>query len=749
MAAAVQALLEPYPTPLAIKIVPSDGAKLDSNPPSFWWSGFDSAPKTYKLEVSSPTQTWTFTDLTNNYFTLPFELPTNTTYSWRVTKYKPGSSATSAIRKFQLLAGAESIGILAPDFASQVANAPHPRLLPNGLARTKYLASPDGIGYPTRIKNEDWYFTNCNNATLMPDSNLTAASFPAGSQALELFLSKVAADVNTLTKAIYTYSWSLWLNPSNAIHFAELRRRMLSIAAYNVTGATGAASQDQANRDIMLSLSMAYDVVKSNLTESERASVVAAIRARGLQVYNGGTEIKGLLMYPHDSHGANTLGFLSCTALAMAGEFPEAVQWLNETLPMYIALYSTWSTEDGGFGNGLGYAFFDATDSPQRWNWMSSASGVNVVGKQWIRNWPLQFIYFSPPYADSVGVGFGDSGEMDATFYRGIICGSLISRVLGDTSSILTQAQRNLYLWYCDRVNANKYTDDRYYGHMWLANFSPVPQLTDVAMNAAGYAAGIYLRQIGWVAMHSTLFSPNRTSLYFRCGPFGSYNHNSADQLSFTLSHRGQSFLIASDKAQSGGVTLSNDQGQRINSFTSVGAVKQWSTTDAFDAVTGSAVDAYNDGYTSKQVTRASRSIIYLRGTNKFIIQDQFDSPTPQNWSWNFHSYKAVTQLGPGRVMVPAPTGNATVYLRVLNPDSLVFSQTNLFPANAQTSLPNQNHAKWQVWSPTTSFSLVVVVDPDCTNSTLVEEAGILANRSVALPDGTHLVFDGDLLHQV
>ncbi|KAJ3294441.1 hypothetical protein HDU79_011015 [Rhizoclosmatium sp. JEL0117] len=649
------AILEPYPAPVSdwmtqtsfpissIKVVPSDGAKLDSNPPSFWWTGADTGPKTtYRLDIWSVNQTWSFKDLANNYFTVPFEIPTNTTYSWRVIKNKAGVNVTSVNRTFEVLY----------DFASKVSVSACPRLLPSGNSRTKFLASPSGIGFPTRIKNEEFYFIRMNNATLMPDSNLTSASFPPGSPEWAAFLSKTANDISALTLAIYNFSWSLWFNPSNLVHFTELRRRVLSIASYNVTGMTGTASQDQANRDIMLSLSMAYDVIKQNLTEAERTLVVNTIRARGMQVYNNGAEIK-------------------------------------------------------------------------------------ILGVQ------------------TVGVGFGDSGEMDATVYKAIICGSLIARVLADTSSILTQSQKNLYLWYCDRLNTNAMLDDRYNGHIWAAPFPSIPQLTDVAMKAAGYAPSIHLKQIGWVAMHSTLFSPNRTSLYFRAAPLGSGNHNNADQLAFTLSHRNQSFLIASGYYDYYGSAqhynwrkqTKAQSGQTINSFFASGSIRQWYTSNEYDAVTGTAVNAYNDGYGTKQVTRATRSIIYFRGTNQYIIQDQFDSPVPQSWSWNFHAYKNMTLLGPGRVLIPAPAGNATVCLRVLNPDNLVFTQTNLFPANAQTTLPNQFHAKWQVWSPTKTFALVVVIDPDCTNATVPGEASIVSTRSVPLPNGTFLKFDGDFLN--
>ncbi|KAJ3062380.1 hypothetical protein HDU99_005235, partial [Rhizoclosmatium hyalinum] len=348
---AVVAILEPFPAPpfpdwmsqswapSSIKILPSHGAKLDSNPPNFWWNGIETVPKTtYKLEVWSATQSWTFKDLRRNYLTLPFEVPTNTTYAWRVTRFKwDGTVSVSLNRTFQMLVGAESIGFLPPDFISRIAASPRPRLIQNGNAKAQYLASPLGIGFSSRLKSVDWYFALRLNAPLPPDSNLTAASFPAGSPEWAAFLSKVAGDVSLLTSAIYTFSWSLWLNPSNSIHLTELRRRILHLCTYNVTGTTSAASQDQANRDIMMSLAMAYDVIKPNLTDSDRTTVLGVIRARAIQVYRNGDEIGSLLKFPHDSHGANTLGYLACTAIITIGEIPEAVTWLNETLPMYIA----------------------------------------------------------------------------------------------------------------------------------------------------------------------------------------------------------------------------------------------------------------------------------------------------------------------------------------------------------------------------------------------------------------------------
>ncbi|KAJ3016748.1 UNVERIFIED_CONTAM: hypothetical protein HDU68_012043 [Siphonaria sp. JEL0065] len=668
-----------------------------------------------------------------------------------------------------MAAFAQSVGVLPTPLTAYVSAQPHPRLVPNANSRAAFLASAAGSTFPKRIANLAWWYSAHLNDPLMADLNTTSFAFPYGSPEYAAFVSQLASDVSKQTFGIYNYAWPLWLNPSDQVKINELKRRINAITAFNVTGATSAASQDQTNRDIMMSLAMAFDIVKDNLTSTERAAVVNTIRARGMQIYNNGAETKSLLTSPYDSHGANTLGFLACTALAVVGEFPEASVWLEETLPMYVALYSTWSAEEGGFGNGLGYAYFDATDSGQRWSWMNSGSGINILAKQWIRTWPIQFIYFGPPYAESIGVGFGDSGEMDTTTgYQGLICASVISRILGDPTTIVTAKQQQLYRWYCDRVYAPN-NDDRWNSHIWAPNFVTNMSLTDAVMNTTGYPSSIHLKQIGWVAMHSTLFSKNRTSLYFRAGPFGSYNHNNADQLCFTLSHRGRSFLISSGyydyygsnqhfnwrkqtKAQSGGVTYNNGQGQKINSFSAVGAIKQFHTSDTFDTVTATALDAYNDGFAtnSHPLTNATRSIVYLRKTNQYVILDQFNSTAPQNWTWNFHAYRPVIERGPGRVMIQAGAENSTVCLRVVSPvnaQGLVFSQTTAFPANAQTTLPNQSHARWEVAVATKSFALVVVVDPDCTDVALVGEADIPFTRRIQVPGGGGVLrFDGSLL---
>src|SRR5690606_27048156 len=53
----------------------------------------------------------------------------------------------------------------------------------------------------------------------------------------------------------------------------------------------------------------------------------------------------------------------------------------------------------------------------------------------------------------------------------------------------------------------------------------------------AGTPDALHLPSIGWVALHSDLADPKRTSVYFKSSPppFGAFNHQAADQNAFVI----------------------------------------------------------------------------------------------------------------------------------------------------------------------------------------------------------------------
>src|SRR5690606_6142964 len=61
-----------------------------------------------------------------------------------------------------------------------------------------------------------------------------------------------------------------------------------------------------------------------------------------------------------------------------------------------------------------------------------------------------------------------------------------------------------------------------------------------------GTADAAWFPSVGWVAMHSRLADPERTSIYFKASPYGSHNHSHGDQNAFVIHHRGERLAIAS-----------------------------------------------------------------------------------------------------------------------------------------------------------------------------------------------------------
>ena len=89
------------------RVVPSNKGIVEQNPPSFWWSGYQSINKNTSFTVSlwanvtsidNVTPQWTFTTKLN-YLNIPFTLPLGTNYLWQVTRVNvsAGTSIPSAL----------------------------------------------------------------------------------------------------------------------------------------------------------------------------------------------------------------------------------------------------------------------------------------------------------------------------------------------------------------------------------------------------------------------------------------------------------------------------------------------------------------------------------------------------------------------------------------------------------------------------------------------------------------------------
>ncbi len=717
---------------LYVRIVPPDGAIIKSNPPSFWWTaqGFLGNGKSFKLSIWANSSAdrqpdWSFTT-TNCFYNVPLALPVDTHYFWRVTLMDSvkGTSNDSDVRTFFVASDATTF-IVPTDVITTAKNSDHPRLLMKGDVKTAFLASSAGQSFVKQLNTVVIPYLNRRLGETLPVApNKTASDFPPGSPEWAAYLSSVMNDF-TSPQVLYISNciYALWYNSSNAIYVNELKRRTFALLDADPAGATSNASQDQANRAILLSLAQTLDLIYNNFTVTDRNRILANIKNRTEQVYENGGVFTQLMTAPFDSHGANTLGFIASASAAMLGLIPEADAWAA-SIPMFLNMYSTWGEHEGGFGNGMGYNYFDVTSAPSRFNFLKWSTGVSLYQKQWVREWPLQFIYFSPPGAASGGLGFGDSGQQDMRGYQPMVCLNVVSPLLDESP---TTEYQDLYNWYCNALTYKGFVDSRYNDVIWSREFNSPQPLT------GNYPNAIHLAPIGWASFHSSLSDIQRTSLFFRSGRFGSYNHNYADQLCFTFAHKGKALLINSGyydyygsahhyswtkttRSKSGGVTMDGGVGQTINQISATGNITQFGHSNEFDFVTGDALVAYNYGVTNPalQLTRAIRSVVYFRASNQFVIFDQFDANSPRGFEWNLHAFKNFTVVSPSTVK--SSDGNASLCIKMLYTSSdYTFTQTDQFAV--PVNLPNQAHGQFKINTNLTSVTFVVLLDPDCTGN--------------------------------
>ncbi len=319
--------------------------------------------------------------------------------------------------------------------------------------------------------------------------------------------------------------------------------------------------------------------------------------------------------------------------------------------------------------------------------------------------------------------------------------------------------EAELYNNYCSQMPRYKIgLDFRYDDTIWSADFDNVPTLTK------DYPKSIHLKTPGWAAFHSSMSDYNRTALFFRATKYGSFNHNNADQLCFTMVHKAQPVFIASGyydyymsphhknwrkttRAQSGAITMDGGMGQGFDTMEAAGNITQYATTEEYDYVTGDALLAYNAGLAADsqlRLTRAIRSLVYLRAANQFLIFDRFDAVSPRQFEWNIHAYENFTQLSPSVIQSTRQGVSACVNMLHASTD-VTFWQTDQFPANALIAMPNQAHGQFMFTSNSTTASFVVLIDPDCTGNVPDVQQG--SNGEWSFNVGTtNFVFNGDKL---
>lgn len=483
-------------------------------------------------------------------------------------------------------------------------------------------------------------------------------------------------------------------------YLAEAIKRGDELAALSPTGPTGYARQDQATRMIALSLTKALDLLYGQLDISQRAKWSSVVKVRANDMYAELSGANGRLdQYPFDSHGGNALGYLALVAALSLGEFEEADVWFNYAVRSYIHQIYAWSGPEGGFANGTAYGQAVMDISVQIWDSLSEITGVNLYAKPWSEGFMRFMGSFVPP-GQATHV-FGDGHEDAPNTYLLKAFSSRIPTPVGK--------------WYYNAVSG---VEDPL---TLLLAPSPLPANT-VATPMAPPQASVF-PSVGWVAMHSDIVDRNRTSLYFKSSPFGSYNHSHGDQNSIVLFSGGKQLLSEAgyydwygsplwknwyrQTRSHNGITYDGGIGQATDgntvNLTRNGKIIAFTTTSALDYAEGDATPAYEGA-----LSTARRKVWYLRNQNAAVVMDTLASATARAFEWNFHAPAAISITNGTAKIV---NGDKSVCLRSLNSGTTLARWTGYTPKAGVV----EDHAAFKL-PKQTAAEFLVLIDIGCVN---------------------------------
>jgi len=432
----------------------------------------------------------------------------------------------------------------------------------------------------------------------------------------------------------------------------------------------------------------------------------------------------------------------------LVGDLPAANTWVQDLLPFALNAVSPWSGEEGGYSNGTPYSLWDTGASLSAWYVLRRATGIDLAQKAWVRNYARFLAYFVPATAkaSAPGIPTTDPSTPIGLFGDGFAESQLFEERARFGKGYTYFAPSALGCWYASRLVGEDFTRIEYL-------MSPPNTCNPAPSFPSGTSNSLFLPTIGWMAMHSDLADPTRTSVYFKSSPppFGAYAHQSADQNAFVINAGGERLTIESGyygehdagynsnhwqywvkrTRSKNAVTFDGGQGQIAFehqpdpfqiTYARYGSITQQQSTVDYDIVTGDATDAYNGA-----LTKAVRSLVYLRpGT--VLVYDNLASGTARTWEWNIHALNPFAVMDGGRIQITSGTqslcadilaGPDRQFVPVSAPEFSSWGRSN-DPTNDVSAAPSdpnaaaQYHGKFVSAQPSTTAEFVVLLRVGC-----------------------------------
>jgi hypothetical protein len=645
--------------PLIVNPSPAMNQVQAQNPPGFSWARHPTGAAKYELEIAPTGGGGPIRVVVDRNWYLPSKAMALGKYTWRVRPTTSGDWSDK--RTFTVTSGAKSFEVPDNDtLRARILAKPRPRSLPATF-------TPVSTWNASRLSAMESYVSRLGNevkaqAKALPD--LSDARWPV--VITSPLTATMAAQQTDVRQRINEASRQLeaaavmWRLSADRQYLTEALRRGDQLAGLNSVGPTSYANQDQATRQIALSLIKAVDILGSSLDAGRKPSWLQSVKGRTNQIYASLAGDNGRLdQFPFDSHGNTSLVFLVLISSLSLGDIDDAQKWFDFSFRAYANSPSPWSGPEGGYANGTAYAEYTAGYLVALWDPLTNASGVNFYAKPWTLGF-LDFVSeFIPPGSRFHAFGDGSDSKPDYRVFR-----AFGSRMWSPRAA-----------WYVKQLGGMEDSLS-----LLQAQY-PLPVADTKVYEPPANAA--YYPSIGWTAMHSDINSLARTSVYFKSSPYGSFNHSHGDQNSLLLSVAGQPLLMKAgyydwygsprwndwyrQTRSQNAVTFDGGKGQLVNGYREQlqrnGKITAFSAQPAFDYAEGDATPAFGG-----QLTLSRRQVWYLRGQDAVLVRDRLAARAPHTYEFNLHAPAAIVAETSDSVRIAA--GGQSLCVRSLNGDA-------------------------------------------------------------------------------
>ncbi|MGI6082383.1 MAG: DUF4962 domain-containing protein [Limnochordia bacterium] len=487
---------------------------------------------------------------------------------------------------------------------------------------------------------------------------------------------------------------------------------LLHVARWDPYGTSSRSLNDEISMRLLYGMSRAYDWLYPLLSAEERELVRETMRERGNDVYltmRRGKFEDHLL----DNHLVRSMGFLGEAAIAFMGEIPEAEEWFDYIVSLFVLKYPAFGGDEGGWSQGVSYwqsyiswvlEFLDA---------FRIATGVDLYQKPFFRNTGYFKLYAHPP--NSKFGAFGDHSDSPP--------GQGAAQVVG---WLAMSYKDPAYQWYAAEISGMGRVPvlptNTFIGYI------KVPESNDDFVEPAlpdDFPQSRWFRDVGWALMNVDMRDwDNNVHVKFKSSPYGSHNHSHAEQNSFIIEAYGSPLAISSGyypwygsphhktwtwESKSKNTILVDGQGQGVKSIDAKGEIVTASFGSQFDYVLGDATPSYQG-----RLRRFLRHLWFIK-PNVIVMYDQLESGRAgTTYDWLLHSLDQMeVYREQNRVRVPAKT--AEMWVTFVTPERLDFDLTDQFtvpPEDRDAHKPNQWHLAARTRSDTGVGRFLTVLMP-------------------------------------